>query len=272
MAGRHGNKGIISRILPRQDMPYLPDGTPIDLILNPLGVPSRMNVGQLYEGLLGLAAENLNKRFKIMPFDEMYGLEASRILTNVNLKEASKRTKKSWLFNKYSPGRLFMTDGRTGEMFDNPITVCKTYMLKLIHLVDDKIHARSTGPYSLVTQQPLGGKSQQGGQRFGEMEVWALDAFGAAYTLQELLTIKSDDMNGRNETLNAIIKGEPIPKPGIPESFKVLILELQSLGLNIGMYKIQKNKRGQTKGIEIDIMTNQQKESLLPTYKSIELN
>jgi len=272
MAGRHGNKGIISRILPRQDMPYLPDGTSIDLILNPLGVPSRMNVGQLYEGLLGLAAENLNKRFKIMPFDEMYGLEASRILTNVNLKEASKRTKKSWLFNKYSPGRLFMTDGRTGEMFDNPITVCKTYMLKLIHLVDDKIHARSTGPYSLVTQQPLGGKSQQGGQRFGEMEVWALDAFGAAYTLQELLTIKSDDMNGRNETLNAIIKGEPIPKPGIPESFKVLILELQSLGLNIGMYKIQKNKRGQTKGIEIDIMTNQQKESLLPTYKSIELN
>ena len=272
MAGRHGNKGIISRILPRQDMPYLPDGTSIDLILNPLGVPSRMNVGQLYEGLLGLAAENLNKRFKIMPFDEMYGLEASRILTNVNLKEASKRTKKSWLFNKYSPGRLFMTDGRTGEMFDNPVTVCKTYMLKLIHLVDDKIHARSTGPYSLVTQQPLGGKSQQGGQRFGEMEVWALDAFGAAYTLQELLTIKSDDMNGRNETLNAIIKGEPIPKPGIPESFKVLILELQSLGLNIGMYKIQKNKRGQTKGIEIDIMTNQQKESLLPTYKSIELN
>jgi DNA-directed RNA polymerase subunit beta len=252
-------------------MPYLPDGTPIDLILNPLGVPSRMNVGQLFEGLLGLAGENLNKRFKIVPFDEMYSPEASRILTNVALKRASKKTKKDWLFNTYSPGRICLTDGRTGEMFDNPITVCKTYMLKLVHLVDDKIHARSTGPYSLVTQQPLGGRSQQGGQRFGEMEVWALEAFGAAYTLQELLTIKSDDMHGRNEALNAIVKGEPIPKPGIPESFKVLILELQSLGLDIGMYKIQKDNLGQTNGIEIDIMTNQQNKNLFPTYKSVEL-
>jgi DNA-directed RNA polymerase subunit beta len=271
MAGRHGNKGIISRILPRQDMPYLPDGTPIDLILNPLGVPSRMNVGQLFEGLLGLAGENLNKRYKIVPFDEMYSPEASRILTNSALKKASRKTKNNWLFNNYSPGRICLTDGRTGEMFDNPITVCKTYMLKLVHLVDDKIHARSTGPYSLVTQQPLGGRSQQGGQRFGEMEVWALEAFGAAYTLQELLTIKSDDMHGRNEALNAIVKGEPIPKPGIPESFKVLILELQSLGLDIGMYKIQKDNLGQTNGIEIDIMTNQQTKNLFPTYKSVEL-
>jgi DNA-directed RNA polymerase subunit beta len=271
MAGRHGNKGIISRILPKQDMPYLPDGTPIDLILNPLGVPSRMNVGQLFEGLLGLAGENLNKRFKIVPFDEMYSAEASRILTNSTLKKASKKTKNSWLFNSYSPGRICLTDGRTGEPFDNPITVCKTYMLKLVHLVDDKIHARSTGPYSLVTQQPLGGRSQQGGQRFGEMEVWALEAFGAAYTLQELLTIKSDDMHGRNEALNAIVKGEPIPKPGIPESFKVLMLELQSLGLDIGMYKIQKDKLGQTNGLEIDIMTNQQTKNAIPTYKSVEL-
>ena len=271
MAGRHGNKGIISRILPRQDMPYLPDGTPIDLILNPLGVPSRMNVGQLFEGLLGLAGENLNKRFKIVPFDEMYSPEASRILTNSALKKASKKTKNDWLFNNYSPGRISLTDGRTGDMFDNPITVCKTYMLKLVHLVDDKIHARSTGPYSLVTQQPRGGRSQQGGQRFGEMEVWALEAFGAAYTLQELLTIKSDDMHGRNEALNAIVKGEPIPKPGIPESFKVLILELQSLGLDIGMYKIQKDSLGQTNGLEIDIMTSQQNKVLFPTYKSVEL-
>ena len=272
MAGRHGNKGIISRILPRQDMPYLPDGTPIDVILNPLGVPSRMNVGQLFEGLLGLAGDNLDKRFKILPFDEMYSPEASRILTNSSLKKAAIKTKKDWIFNYYSPGRIRLTDGRNGEFFDNPITVCKSYMLKLVHLVDDKIHARSTGPYSLVTQQPLGGRSQQGGQRFGEMEVWALEAFGAAYTLQELLTIKSDDMHGRNEALNAIVKREPIPKPGIPESFKVLILELQSLGLDISMYKIQNQNFGETTGIEIDIMDNTQTKISIPTYKSVEMN
>ena len=272
MAGRHGNKGIISRILPRQDMPYLPDGTPIDVILNPLGVPSRMNVGQLFEGLLGLAGDNLNKRFKILPFDEMYSPEASRILTNNSLKKAARETNRDWIFNYYSPGRIRLTDGRNGEFFDNPITVCKSYMLKLVHLVDDKIHARSTGPYSLVTQQPLGGRSQQGGQRFGEMEVWALEAFGAAYTLQELLTIKSDDMHGRNEALNAIVKREPIPKPGIPESFKVLILELQSLGLDISMYKIQNQSFGETTGIEIDIMDNTQIKNTIPTYKSVEMN
>ena len=271
IAGRHGNKGIISRILPRQDMPYLPNGKPVDLILNPLGVPSRMNVGQLFEGLFGFAGDNLDTRFKIMPFDEMYGNEASRILINNSLKKAKKYKKAPWLYNTYSPGKIRLKDGRTGEYLDNPVTVCKSYILKLVHLVDDKIHARSTGPYSLVTQQPLGGRSQQGGQRLGEMEVWALEAFGAAHTLQELLTLKSDDMHGRNEALNAIVKGEPIPKPGIPESFKVLILELQSLGLDISMYKIQKDFIGETEGIEIDIMEKSSKTKFLPNYKSIEI-
>jgi DNA-directed RNA polymerase subunit beta len=271
IAGRHGNKGIISRILPRQDMPYLPNGKPVDLILNPLGVPSRMNVGQLFEGLFGFAGDNLDKRFKIMPFDEMYGQEASRILINKSLKKAKKYQKQPWLYNDYSPGKIRLKDGRTGEYLDNPVTVCKSYILKLVHLVDDKIHARSTGPYSLVTQQPLGGRSQQGGQRLGEMEVWALEAFGAAHTLQELLTLKSDDMHGRNEALNAIVKGDPIPKPGIPESFKVLILELQSLGLDISMYKIKKDFIGETEGIEIDIMEKSNKTKFVPNYKSIEI-
>jgi DNA-directed RNA polymerase subunit beta len=237
MAGRHGNKGIISKILPRQDMPYMPDGTPIDMILNPLGVPSRMNVGQIFECLLGFAAGNLNVRFKIVPFDEMYGPEASRALVNNKLKKAA--IKKDWIFSNQHPGKMVLRDGRTGKAFENPITVGRAYMLKLVHLVDDKIHARSTGPYSLVTQQPLGGRAQQGGQRLGEMEVWALEAFGAAYTLQELLTIKSDDMQGRNETLNAIVKGLPIPKPGMPESFKVLMRELQALCLDVATYKFE---------------------------------
>nr|QCI05321.1 RNA polymerase b-subunit [Compsothamnion thuyoides] len=239
MAGRHGNKGIISRILPRQDMPFLPNGESVDIILNPLGVPSRMNVGQLFECLLGLAGEYLSKRFKVMPFDEMYGQEASRALVNNKLKQASEISRQKWLFNLIHPGKIILYDGRTGEPFDNPITVGKAYMLKLVHLVDDKIHARSTGPYSLVTQQPLGGRAQHGGQRLGEMEVWALEAFGAAYTLQELLTVKSDDMQGRNEALNAIVKGKPIPKPGTPESFKVLMRELQSLGLDIAVHKLE---------------------------------
>ena len=184
--------GMAFGILPRQDMPFLPDGTPIDMILNPLGVPSRMNVGQIFECLLGLAADQLNARFKIIPFDEMHGPEASRALVNKKLKQAS--VTNEWLFSTAHPGKVILADGRTGQLFDNPVTVGKAYMLKLVHLVDDKIHARSTGPYSLVTQQPLGGRAQQGGQRLGEMEVWALEAFGAAYTLQELLTIKSDDM------------------------------------------------------------------------------
>ena len=268
MAGRHGNKGIISRILAREDMPYLPNGKPIDLILNPLGVPSRMNVGQLFEGLFGFAGDIIDTRYKIMPFDEMYGIEASRILINNNLKKAKNTSKNSWIYDNYSPGKIFLKDGRTGQLFDNPITICKSYILKLIHLVDDKIHARSVGPYSLITQQPLGGRSKQGGQRFGEMEVWALEAFGAAYTLQEILTYKSDDINGRNEVFSAILKGEKIPKPGIPESFKVLILELKALGLDISIHKIEKKISGESQDLEIDIM---EKSNLLPNYKSIEI-
>nr|YP_009396605.1 RNA polymerase b-subunit [Vertebrata australis]ARW65791.1 RNA polymerase b-subunit [Vertebrata australis] len=256
MAGRHGNKGIISRILPRQDMPFLPDGTPIDIILNPLGVPSRMNVGQLFECLLGLAGQYLNKRFKIVPFDEMYGQEASRALVNNKLYQASIANNQSWLFNKTYPGKVILFDGRSGEPFDNPVTVGKAYMLKLVHLVDDKIHARSTGPYSLVTQQPLGGRAQHGGQRLGEMEVWALEAFGAAYTLQELLTVKSDDMQGRNEALNAIVKGKPIPRPGTPESFKVLIRELQSLGLDISIHKVDFSKHVSDRSVDKTIEVN----------------
>jgi DNA-directed RNA polymerase subunit beta len=254
IAGRHGNKGIISRILPRQDMPFLPDGTPIDIILNPLGVPSRMNVGQLYECLLGLAGDKLNSRFKILPFDEMYGLEMSRILINKKLRQASIINNESWLFNPYAPGKMVLIDGRTGKEFENPITVGNAYMLKLIHLVDDKMHARATGPYSLITQQPLRGKAQHGGQRFGEMEVWALEGFGAAFTLKELLTIKSDDMQGRNETLNAIVKGQQIPKFGIPESFKVLLQELRSIGLDMSTYKIEKFSSHRRYEVEVNLI------------------
>jgi len=254
IAGRHGNKGIISRILPRQDMPFLPDGTPIDIILNPLGVPSRMNVGQLYECLLGLAGDKLNSRFKILPFDEMYGLEISRILINKKLRQASMVKNESWLFNPYAPGKMILIDGRTGQEFENPVTVGNAYMLKLIHLVDDKMHARATGPYSLITQQPLRGKAQHGGQRFGEMEVWALEGFGAAFTLKELLTIKSDDMQGRNETLNAIVKGQNIPKFGIPESFKVLLHELRSIGLDMSTYKIEKFSSYKKYEVEINLI------------------
>jgi DNA-directed RNA polymerase subunit beta len=254
IAGRHGNKGIISRILPRQDMPFLPDGTPIDIILNPLGVPSRMNVGQLYECLLGFAGDKLNSRFKILPFDEMYGLEISRILINKKLRQASKAKNESWLFNPYAPGKTVLLDGRTGVEFENPVTVGNAYMLKLIHLVDDKMHARATGPYSLITQQPLRGKAQHGGQRFGEMEVWALEGFGAAFTLKELLTIKSDDMQGRNETLNAIVKGQQIPKFGIPESFKVLLHELRSIGLDMSTYKIEKFSSDKKYEVEVNLI------------------
>ena len=256
IAGRHGNKGIISRILPRQDMPFLPDGTPIDIILNPLGVPSRMNVGQLYECLLGLAGHKLNRRFKILPFDEIYGSEVSRILINKKLRQASIENDEAWLFNPYSPGKMVLLDGRTGKEFDNPITVGNAYMLKLIHLVDDKMHSRATGPYSLVTQQPLGGKAQHGGQRFGEMEVWALEGFGASFTLKELLTIKSDDMQGRNETLNSIIKGQQIPTSGIPESFKVLVQELRSIGLDLSTYQIDNFSSDYSCDIELNLGEN----------------
>ena len=254
IAGRHGNKGIISKILPRQDMPFLPNGKPLDIILNPLGVPSRMNVGQLYECLLGLAGDKLNCRFKVLPFDEMYGLEMSRILINKKLRQASIVNDESWLFNPYAPGKIVLLDGRTGKEFENPVTVGNAYMLKLIHLVDDKMHARATGPYSLITQQPLRGKAQHGGQRFGEMEVWALEGFGAAFTLKELLTIKSDDMQGRNETLNAIVKGQPISKFGIPESFKVLLQELRAIGLDMSTYKFEKFSSQTNYEIEVNLI------------------
>lgn len=254
IAGRHGNKGIISRILSRQDMPFLPNGRPLDIILNPLGVPSRMNVGQLYECLLGLAGDKLNCRFKILPFDEMYGLEMSRILINKKLRQASIINDESWLFNPYAPGKMVLLDGRTGKEFENPVTVGNTYMLKLIHLVDDKMHARATGPYSLITQQPLRGKAQHGGQRFGEMEVWALEGFGAAFTLKELLTIKSDDMDGRNETLNAIVKGQQISKFGIPESFKVLLQELRAIGLDMSTYKFEKFSSQTNYEVEVNLI------------------
>nr|AKZ21098.1 beta subunit of RNA polymerase [Prasiola crispa] len=237
MSGRHGNKGIISKILPRQDMPYLADGTPIDMVLNPLGVPSRMNVGQIFECLLGLAAKELNQQFKISCFDEMNGAEASRSFTYSKLFEARVKTGKRWLFHPDSPGKMKLFDGRTGECFHQNVTVGKPYMLKLIHLVDEKIHARSTGPYSLVTQQPVRGRSKQGGQRLGEMEVWALEGFGAAYTLQELLTMKSDDIEARHQVIQAILERKSIAI-GTPESFKVLLLELQSLCLHIGVYSI----------------------------------
>ncbi len=256
IAGRHGNKGVVSKIMAIEDMPYLPDGTPIDLILNPLGVPSRMNVGQIFECLLGLAGDNLNYHFRILPFDEMYGQESSRILINNKLKEAALVLKTPWLFNKNCPGKIFLTDGRTGKKFDNAILVGKSYILKLVHLVDNKIHARATGPYSLITQQPIGGKSLQGGQRFGEMEVWALEAFGAAYTLQELLTLKSDDIKGRNQVIHSIIHGQPIPKPGIPESFKVLLRELQGLGLDINSYKLKRLEKGYIEDNEINFFSN----------------
>ena len=264
MAGRHGNKGIISRILPREDMPYLPDGTPVDIVLNPLGVPSRMNVGQVFELLMGWAASNLDCRVRIVPFDEMYGAEKSQQTVETFLKEAAKQPGKGWVYDPEDPGKLQLRDGRTGLPFDQPVAVGYSHFLKLVHLVDDKIHARSTGPYSLVTQQPLGGKAQQGGQRLGEMEVWALEAYGAAYTLQELLTVKSDDMQGRNEALNAIVKGKPIPRPGTPESFKVLMRELQSLGLDIAVYTDE--------GKEVDLMQDvnpRRSTPSRPTYESL---
>ena len=221
MAGRHGNKGVISRILPEEDMPFMPDGTPVDVVLNPLGVPSRMNLGQVLEVHLGAAARLLNWKVATPVFDGASEEDIEECLKMAGLE---------------TNGKTVLYDGRTGEPFDKPITVGVMYMLKLHHLVDDKIHARSTGPYSLVTQQPLGGKAQFGGQRFGEMEVWALEAYGAAYTLQEILTVKSDDVVGRVKTYEAIVKGENIPEPGIPESFKVLVKELQSLGLDIRLY------------------------------------
>ena len=237
MAGRHGNKGVISVILPEEDMPYLPDGTPVDIVLNPLGVPSRMNVGQVLETHLGWAAEKLNIWVEAPVFDGPREDEIRRLLDLAGLPP---------------DGKIVLRDGRTGEPFDQPVTCGSIYMMKLLHLVEDKIHARSTGPYSLITQQPLGGKAQFGGQRFGEMEVWALEAYGAASTLQELLTVKSDDVVGRVKTYEAIVKGENIQEPGVPESFKVLLKELQALCLDVKVLSEDKREI-ELKEIEEDI-------------------
>ncbi len=241
MAGRHGNKGVISRILPSEDMPFMPDGTPIDILLNPLGVPSRMNLGQVLEVHLGGAAKALGWKIATPVFDGATEEDVRELLKEAGMSE---------------DGKTLLYDGRTGDPFGSPVTVGVMYMLKLHHLVDDKIHARSTGPYSLVTQQPLGGKAQFGGQRFGEMEVWALEAYGAAYTLQEMLTVKSDDVVGRVKTYEAIVKGENVPEPGVPESFKVLVKELQSLGLDVRLYSEDNQelelKENIDEGIEYD--------------------
>ncbi|GAF10239.1 DNA-directed RNA polymerase [Paenibacillus pini JCM 16418] len=218
MAGRHGNKGVVARILPEEDMPFLPDGTPVQVVLNPLGVPSRMNIGQVLEVHLGFAAMRLGIHVATPVFDGANEYDVFDTMEESGMQRNGKT-------------RLY--DGRTGELFEREVTVGVMHMIKLAHMVDDKIHARSTGPYSLVTQQPLGGKAQFGGQRFGEMEVWALEAYGAAYTLQEILTVKSDDVVGRVKTYEAIVKGENVPEPGVPESFKVLIKELQSLGMDV---------------------------------------
>jgi DNA-directed RNA polymerase subunit beta len=222
MAGRHGNKGVISRILPEEDMPYMPDGTPVEIVLNPLGVPSRMNVGQILETHLGWAARTVGLFFSTPVFDGAMEAEIKNQLRAAALPE---------------DGKTLLFDGMTGEQFEQKVTVGYIYMLKLSHLVDDKIHARSIGPYSLITQQPLGGKAQFGGQRFGEMEVWALEAYGAAYTLQELLTSKSDDVEGRSKIYEAIVKGDVPDDPGLPESFNVLVRELQSLCLDVELLK-----------------------------------
>src|SRR5699024_3943169 len=220
MAGRHGNKGVISKILPQEDMPFMPDGTPIDIMLNPLGVPSRMNIGQVFELHLGMAARELGIHVATPVFDGATEEDVWETLEEAGMPRDAK---------------TILYDGRTGEPFDNRVSVGVSYMIKLSHMVDDKLYARSTGPYSLVTQQPLGGKAQFGGQRFGEMDVWALEAYGAAYTLQEILTYKSDDTVGRVKTYVAIVKGDNIPKPGVPESFRVLMKELQSLGLDVNI-------------------------------------
>ena len=267
MAGRHGNKGVVSRVLPVEDMPYLPNGRPLDIVLNPLGVPSRMNIGQVLEIHLSLAAKALGFNVATPVFD---GAKESDIMDTLDLAndyvnltweefvarhgeellpevlaylEENKDHRELWKGVPISKdGKVRLRDGRTGEFFDSPVTIGHMHYLKLHHLVDDKIHARSTGPYSLVTQQPLGGKAQFGGQRFGEMEVWALEAYGAAYTLQEILTVKSDDVIGRVKTYEAIIKGDNIPEPGIPESFKVMLKELQSLGLDVKVLDEHQNE------------------------------
>ena len=239
LSGRHGNKGVIARILSKQDMPYLADGTPIDILLNPLGIPSRMNLGQIFESILGFVGAKAGRRFQVTPFDETYGKEASRILINQKLKEISTKLPLSWLFHSTSPGKFFVKDGRTGEYFDNPILIGKSYILKLIHLVEDKIQGRSVGPYTLVTQQPSVGKSSKGGQRFGEMEVWALEAYGCSNTLQELLTVKSDDIDSREDMYKSLLVSMPKPGSSVNEVFAGLIRELHGLGLDFSARKFE---------------------------------
>jgi DNA-directed RNA polymerase subunit beta len=241
MAGRHGNKGVISRILPIEDMPYLPDGSPVDIILNPIGVSARMNLGQVLETHLGWAAQMLGFKVATPVFDGAREDEIRDALREAGLPE---------------DGKVDLYDGRSGEKFDRPVTVGVIYMLKLAHLVEDKIHARSTGPYSLVTQQPLGGKAQFGGQRFGEMEVWALEAYGAAHTLQEMLTVKSDDVVGRVKTYESIVKGDEIGEAGVPESFKVLVKELRSLGLSIDVINEDEQTVEFTEDTSRDLLSN----------------
>ncbi len=300
MAGRHGNKGVVSRVLPIEDMPYLPNGRPVDIVLNPLGVPSRMNIGQVLEIHLSLAAKALGFNIATPVFD---GADEDDIMDTLDLandyvnlpfdaKEAKESKDKSGVtfeslhkdellpevFEYLSEnrehrsvwkgvpisrdGKVRLRDGRTGEYFDSPVTIGHMHYLKLHHLVDDKIHARSTGPYSLVTQQPLGGKAQFGGQRFGEMEVWALEAYGAAYTLQEILTVKSDDVIGRVKTYEAIIKGQNIPEAGVPESFRVLLKEMQSLGLDM---RVLKENNGKYEEVDISAQTD----DIDPSFRSV---
>lgn len=242
IAGRHGNKGIISKVLLNEDMPYTQDGTPLDIILNPLGIPSRMNVGQIYECILGLAANNLKENYKITPFDETKNQgEASKVITYHKLNEAKKKSKKNWLFNANYPGKSKLIDGRNGNVFQQPILIGYSYILKLIHMVDDKINARLTGPYTLIMNQPVRGKSRNGGQRLGEMEVWAIEGYGAAYTLQEMLTLKADDIKNRSKVLYNLIKNKTLPEPNITESFKTLLLEIQSLCMDINIISESKH-------------------------------
>jgi DNA-directed RNA polymerase subunit beta len=282
VAGRHGNKGVVSNIVPREDMPCLDDGSAVDIVLNPLGVPSRMNVGQILETVLGMAGRELGNKLQtllaedgyksVKPYlEKYYGekliAEYEKTFGKEGVLALGRKTVDSGIFfstpvfdgadfaqdikpmleNAGLPSTAIfkIRDGRTGEYFDQPVTVGCIYMMKLNHMVDDKLHARSVGPYSLVTQQPLGGKAQQGGQRLGEMEVWALEAHGAAYTLQEMLTYKSDDVNGRHKVYEAIVRSEEVPDPGVPESFNVLIKELQSLGLQVDLFKSGKEKIGE---------------------------
>ncbi|MBC7218097.1 MAG: DNA-directed RNA polymerase subunit beta, partial [Candidatus Caldatribacterium sp.] len=260
MAGRHGNKGVIARILPEEDMPYLPDGTPVDIVLNPLGVPSRMNIGQILETHLGWVANKERKFVASPPFDGAREEEILEAMRNAKTPDGDvpfaeffdHRVSKD--FHLFPQGKTVLYDGRTGEPFDNEVTVGYIYMMKLAHLVETKIHARSTGPYSLVTQQPLGGKAQFGGQRFGEMEVWALEGYGAAYTLQEMLTVKSDDIAGRVKAYEAIVKGKNVLQPSLPESFKVLVKELQSLCLSVKIFD------GKGREISLEEMENAEEE------------